>query len=155
MNEYPDIYVNICENNKRGTRSGKVQQFWFEHPDGDMFLHLECRHFEGARIMTHDTFNPLQLAMYGCLFKYESSQDWAGNIYWNRYRLYADHALGLINLIMRKRDFVISEALTSICEKWEKGIELVASDIGIDQEITPTIINPAQQSLFNNKQHEK
>ena len=142
-----DIVVHICENDNNGKRSGFVHQFMFYYQhDRECFLHLECKTFDGVPIKE---FANRIIQMYDIEFKFGQYGDWAGNMMWNQYDMPAPYALGLINLLCRKGDFTISEAERSIARKWDKGEEITAFDIGInDKTVVQEVIDPNQLKLF-------
>lgn len=150
------IFVNICENNDQGNRSGKVTHFWFAFEDGEMFLNLECKFFEGVEITTEGIRS--KIIMYGHEINALSILEWAGNMMWNEYKLSASSALGFINLLMHKKDFTLAEAWSAIAKKWDEGIEITAADIELPEDIVAEIHNPHQLELFqtsNNNDNER
>lgn len=144
-----NIFVNICENDENGSRSGRVHQFHFEDEHGEMFLLLECKFLEGIAIHSSNPGMPGRIEMYGgCFIKFESVQDWAGNMAWNMYKMPGSYALGLIRLLQQKKDFSISEAWSDVADKWNAGEIITAADIGLPEGTEPVIVNPDQIEMF-------
>lgn len=138
-----DIQVNICQNDDMG-RLDKAIMMDFSLPDGETFLRIETVDLQPRECLCTDW----TIEMYGAIIKHNGSPiEWAGNIYWNLYKVPTYYALGFINVLMRSREWSCIEAWSEVFEKWENGWPLRGRDLELDEDIEGIVVNPAQLEI--------
>jgi hypothetical protein len=139
-----DIYLNICQNDDMG-RLDKALMMDFSLANGETFLRIETVDLEPRECLCTDW----TIEMYGAIIKHDGSPvEWAGNIYWNLYKVPDYYALGLINVLMRAREWNCIEAWSEIFEKWEKGDAISGRDLELDEDVEGIVVNPAQFEIL-------
>lgn len=145
------ITISICENNNQGRRSGKAHHISIDSYSGESCLNLDAKDlFGGVRCFT-DSGRIVEI--HDNRFKFTHFTDWVGNISWNAYHFPPDYALGLINLLLRSRQWDISEGWAELIQKYERGELITGLDLELDDDYQPLTLNPNQFEIpfFNHQ----
>lgn len=146
------ITISICENSCHGRRSGKAHHITVDSYSGEPCLNLDARDLFGGIKCFTDSLRVLEI--HDNRFKFTDYTDWVGNMSWNSYYFPPDYALGLINTLLRSKQWDISEGWTDLIEKYERGELITGLDLELDEDYQPMALNPNQYDIpfFNQEQ---
>lgn len=136
-----NIIVSISENNNQGNAQGFASHIDFSLPDGETFLRLECLFWnDPPKCFTNNRI----IEMYDVRIKHCGRKEWAGNMLWNAYHVPCNYALGLINLLLRSREWQWSEGWEQLSDRISSGQMITGRDLDLEEDIQPTVVNPNQ-----------
>lgn len=145
MRLHNHITISICENNCNGNRSGKAHHIQIDSYSGESCLQLDAKElFEGVKCLT-DSHRIVEI--HDNRFKFTTYTEWVGNISWNAYHFSPDYALGLINTLLRSKQWDISEGWNELIEKYERGELITGLDLELDEDYQPMALNPNQYEI--------
>lgn len=148
-----NILICICENDDHGNRSGKAVKVTV-HVAGDLPISFEAKNmlemdenenFIGGATCFTDSGRVVEI--HGNRFKFNTSQDWVGNMHWNGYHFPPDYGLGLINMLIRSNEWDIEQAWEDIINKIGRGELITGTDLELDEDYQPLALNPNQLNI--------
>lgn len=138
-----NIDVNICQNDDMG-RLAKAMMMDFSFPDGETFLRIETVDLQPRECLCNDRI----IEMHGVRIKHSGCTEWAGNIYWNLYKVPDYYAIGFINMLMRTREWSWTEGWNEVVKKWDAGDQIRGRDLELQEDIEGMVVNPDQLAVF-------
>lgn len=145
------IDILLCENDEQGRPSGRLHRIDFMMDD-EIILQLEAKDLEkGEPVHTSSVAGGATIQMYGFSIKTDARSSLAGNMLWNSYTAQVGYALGFLNLIKDKGNFTATEGNTQLYNAFNAAyLSIIADDFGIDEDVEPLLLNPAQTEISFN-----
>jgi hypothetical protein len=138
------ITISICENDDHGRRANKAWRIDVEASGDNAIAFIDKTLFKGVQCFT-DSGRIVEI--HGNRFKYSHSRDWVGNMKWNEYTFPPDYGLGLINLLIRSKEWDIEEGWTDIIEKINRGELITGKDLELDEDYHPLALHANQYEI--------
>ena len=150
------MQLSLAENDQQGHFSDKLTNVEVIHPqDGETCLKLEYPGWYVEEIGAPIERNDRIIQVHGYRFKFISRHEWVGNWCWNQYWMPASYACGLINVLLRSRQWSIEEAYTELFDKWKRGELFTPRDFGFDFDLTQGFhIHSEPLGLFDDESHD-
>lgn len=140
------IEFGIAHNNEAGDPTRRAFEITLEVGD-ELALHIEAKDLQKGELLFIDdkwiTFTN------GCGVRYLTRHEWAGNMFWNNYKMTIASGLGFLYLLQQSGNWNVIEGLSELFEKFAGNVEITAADIGADETIKKLYRTPGQYSLFH------
>lgn len=141
--------IHLCFKEQADANENHLWRVQINADDGEQILLLECKYWEGVPFR-HQFYSKKDnlIIINKQKYPFTGYTEWAGNLFWNAYKLQKGDVLRLLNDLMLSGDWSIDEGWELPFEKFQAKNRIEAADLEWDAAIEASSYNENQMSLF-------